>query len=309
MTLVSVIIPTYNNSATIEMAVESVLQQSLCDVEILIIDDGSTDDTARKIKSLQEKNGQKIHYFFQENAGPAAARNKGLNVCQGEFIAFLDADDEWMPEKLAKQVAVLNENTGCGFVYCDNIFVNTDGRPIENYVREIKKVRGDILLDLFKNHLLMTPAVMFRQSCLQKTSLFKEYLRVGEDYDFFLRLAKNFKADYIDEKLWKRFVDPHSLSRQDYVQDAVNDLSTLHCFIKESPDFYQKNRIQIKQRLADYHFSFGYRLLEDGNNFLAFMQLSRSFFMKPSILTMKNIALCMIPFSIRNKLKGRYAKS
>src|SRR5258708_4266873 len=101
---VSVIIPTYNRAALISKTIENVFQQIYQDIEIIVVNDGSTDDTLEKLASF----GEKIRVISQANAGPSAARNRGVEVAEGEIIAFQDSDDSWMPSKLERQVALLN---------------------------------------------------------------------------------------------------------------------------------------------------------------------------------------------------------
>lgn len=300
---VDVIIPAFNNGARIRAAMDSALGQTFRDVRIVVIDDGSTDGTRGIVKQYLGDYPGKVRYVYQENKGPASARNRGLKESQGKYIAFLDADDTWLPEKLAQQVSVLEGNPGAGFVYTNNYFVDEKGLVINDYVRKIKLTRGDVLLDLFLDHFIMTPGVMMRRDCLEETGLFNETLRVGEDYEFFLRLAQKFQAEVIEEPLWNRTVIADSLSRQDYWHDAQNDLQTLKTFVRNHPEFRRKYPRQISRRFSDMHFALGYRLLEDGRNGPAFFQLVGSLNHRLSLPGIKNLALCAVPFGIRTFLK------
>jgi glycosyltransferase involved in cell wall biosynthesis len=302
MTRVSVIIPTYNNASMIGPAIVSALDQTYSDIEIIVVDDGSTDDTRAVVTALGEGKSR-FHYFYQTNAGPAAARNLGLREANGAYIAFLDADDIWLPTKLERQMLILEQNPEIGFVYTDNYFVDEHGAIIKDYIRQIKKVRGDILLDLFNDFFLLTSVVLLRRKCIEAIGLFREDLHVGEDYDFFLKLAKNFRAEFIDEKLCKRMVRRDSLSRLDFKLDALNDQKTLYRFLADNKNFYQQNKLLIQARLAEFHFDFAYRLLEEGHNCDAFFQLLRSLKFQNSFKIYKNLLSCFIPLYLRKQFK------
>ena len=110
--LVSVIIPAYNSADFIDEALKSVFDQTYKDLEIIVVDDGSTDDT----RAVLEKYGDRVNYHYQDNNGPASARNRGIKLARGKYIAFLDADDLWLPTKLEKQVALFKNRENLGFV-------------------------------------------------------------------------------------------------------------------------------------------------------------------------------------------------
>jgi len=303
MPKVSVIIPTFNSAGTIAEAVDSALSQSHLDIEIIVVDDGSSDNT----RIVLEQYRSKIKYLFQKNHGVAAARNCGMRLATGDYIAFLDADDVWLPTKIERQTAVLESDPGTGFVYCDNYFVDIRGEIIADYVRKVEFFRGDMLIDLFCSHFLMTPAVMLRKECLEQIGYFDENLRVGEDYDFFLRLAQKYQGEVVKEKLWKRVVRKDSLSRQNYILDAQTDLRTLNKFLNNNPGFYCAHKHRVNSRLSEYYFSFAYRLLEQGHNSMAALNLLESLRYKFSLRALKNLMSCIIPVGLRRLLKGRYA--
>ena len=302
---ISVIIPVYNCERFVAETLDSVIAQSCQDWEIVMVDDGSTDRSKDIIQGYQEKFPEKIKYYYQDNAGVAAARNTALKYAQGEYVAFLDADDLWCPQKLQKQINVLDTNSGIGFVYTDNEFVDENGQFIENYTRKVKLISGNILLELYCDFFLMIPSVMVRRSCLNVVGSFDENLKVGEDYDFLLRLAKDFKVEVIKEKLWKRRVCEASTSRRNHVGNAETDIQTLLRFKEKNSDFAYVNRIPIKKRLAEYYFTAGYRALEVGHNGLAFKYFIRSVLLVPTIKVFKNLILCGIPHGLRKKIKGK----
>src|SRR5215471_9220074 len=125
--LVSVVIPTYNRADYIGETIESVLQQTYSNIEIIVIDDGSTDNTAQVVERFESR----VRYVRQENAERGASRNHGLRLAQGEFISFLDSDDLWMPSKAAAAVSLLQENPAIGLVCTDAVQIDGQGKEVQ----------------------------------------------------------------------------------------------------------------------------------------------------------------------------------
>jgi glycosyltransferase involved in cell wall biosynthesis len=282
---VSVVIPTYNCAARLLRALQSVAAQTYPTIEIIIVDDGSTDDTSDRVAEWTAKSGANVRYVKQSNAGPAAARNHGMRLAGGEAIAFLDADDEWRSAKIEKQMPLLKG--GVGMVYCANVFVGSNGEALPDYPRRIELHRGDILLPLFREFFLLTSAVVISKAAYREVGEFDEGLAVGEDYEFFLRLTRKFHADYVPEELLVRCVRPDSLSRLDYAKDARNDIATLEKFLREEPDFAQRHRAEVSSRMARYRYEFAYRLLAERRRDEAMRELRASWRARPSLATAK----------------------
>lgn len=198
MPRVSVIIPTYNRSELLVKAVSSVLDQSFGDFELLVIDDCSTDDTRAKIEGI---GNSRVAYFRNpENKGVSGSRNFGIERSRGEFIAFLDDDDEWLPEKLEKQVGILdNSPSNLGLVYTGSLSVDlATGSLIET---TIPRYKGDVLNDLAVLNFIPTSSVLIRRECFTKIGLFDENLSYGEDFDLWIRISTEFLIDYIRDPL------------------------------------------------------------------------------------------------------------
>ena len=276
MPTVSVVIPTYNCADRLAQALASVATQSHAHhrLEIVVVDDGSTDDTTERVGAFAAGCDIQTRYVRQHNAGPAAARNHGLRLARGDAIAFLDADDWWLPAKIERQAALLGGNVG--LVYCGNTFVDAAGQPLEGYVRRIGVHRGDIVLALFCDFFLLTSAVLLSADAVRAAGPFDESLGVGEDYEFFLRLAQKCRADCAEEKLLVRCVRPDSLSRRDYALDARIDLATLTRFLADNPAFASEHRDAVRRRIARYRYDFAYRLLADRRRGEAIVELLRS---------------------------------
>jgi glycosyltransferase involved in cell wall biosynthesis len=291
---VSVVIPTYNCAARLVRALESVAAQTVPQesIELLVIDDGSSDDTAERVAQFAASSHCTTRYVRQDNAGPAAARNHGLRLAQGEAIAFLDADDWWEPDKLAQQLPLLNGDTA--LVYCGNRFVDANGAPLANYEREIALHRGDILLALFCEFFLLTSAVVLSKAAVDAVGPFRADLPVGEDYEFFLRIAAKFHADCAPAPLLVRCVRPDSLSRRDYALDARVDLDTFREFLAAHPDFARANAAAVRQRVARYRYEFAYRLLADGKPRAAIEQLTQSLRTRASVAAVRTLCRALL---------------
>lgn len=196
---VSVIIPTYNSAHFIIEAVESVLNQTFTDFEILVIDDGSTDATK---EVLIEKYGNLVRYFYKENGGVSKARNFGIENAQGKYVAFLDSDDAWIPEKLEKQVSALEknaENKACysSFFLCDENLI-----PVG--VNESNR-KSDALTDLLLiGNVVATPStVIAEKELFQQVGGFDHELSQCADWEMWIRLATKTEFIYIDKPLLK----------------------------------------------------------------------------------------------------------
>jgi glycosyltransferase involved in cell wall biosynthesis len=193
--LVSVIIPAYNAQDFIAGAIQSVLQQTFQDFEIVVVDDGSTDGTVDALAPFRDR----VRYYRQPNAGPSAARNRGIASSTGKYIAFQDADDLWLPDKLAKQVDYLEHHTDCVLVYTDFTW-----NPVTKQSRlqhfEPRQA-GKWFLHLLQQNFIATPTVVIRRETLDNQELFNPWLRGAEDLDLWLRLARVGSFGFIDRVL------------------------------------------------------------------------------------------------------------
>lgn len=190
--LVSVIIPTFNRAKTIERAVDSVLAQTWREIEVIVVDDGSTDQTGEILK----KYGDKIRVIHRQNAGASAARNTGIKAAAGEIISFLDSDDEWLPFKTERQVELLQraESSGVKCCICNATMLFSTGTitSFEAALLHPQHKEGvwtnpaEILADRF---LFFNQVAAVRREALEQSGYFREDLRIMEDYDLALRLA------------------------------------------------------------------------------------------------------------------------
>lgn len=190
--LVSAIIPTYNRGYIVDRAIESVLNQTYENIEVIVVDDGSTDNTQEKLKEY----GDRIRVVYHRNSGPAAARNRGIEASRGEIIAFLDSDDVWLPTKLERQVSLLQRSrTYVPCCLCNGIQRFAGRRETSLFDIAPLKLTCDEGLCLNVADVLATRSVLFcqvvaiRREALESTGYFDESLRFMEDYDLALRLS------------------------------------------------------------------------------------------------------------------------
>ena len=198
--LVSTIIPTYNRSQDVQAAVESALAQTYpADLqEILVIDDGSTDGT----KEALSRFGSRIRYAFKENGGVAAARNVGIELALGSAIAFLDSDDRWVPDKIARQVAVLEARPKIGLVLTGIRDVNPDGTLRNAFSRRSNLPEdGHLLKYVLRNPAMCPSSALVRTAVVRSVGAFDPTLRTAEDLDLHLRIALRHQIAVIDEPL------------------------------------------------------------------------------------------------------------
>ncbi len=194
--MISVVMPVYNQARFIMRAVESVRAQEVPDeVEIIIVNDGSIDETESVLRALAHD--ETIRCITQENAGPSSSRNRAIRESRGEWIAFLDGDDYWLPGKLRAQLSAL-EKESADFAYCGVIVVDEEGRTTATYPATPNDSQ---LSNLMWGNLISTPTVIVRRSLLDQTGLFDEMLMTGEDWDLWLRLATQGRGVCVQETL------------------------------------------------------------------------------------------------------------
>lgn len=268
--LVSVIIPTYNHALYIVKAIESVLKQNYQPIEIVVVNDGSTDNT----KEILSPYLSKIKYIYQSNNGLSAARNTGIKNATGEYIALLDADDKWLPKKLTKQMGLFLKNPKLDLVYSD-IYQSFDGKihPLTYWQRnKIKPCLGgqNCLIQLFKvNFIPGGISAMFKKNMTNKIGLFNENLKAAEDYDYWLRaVSKGVVINYINE--------PLAIYRMHEAQMSTNiermleaNMFVLKKAIQQNMEYFKDKHWIIRYRFFYLFGSSAYYHLKHGNLIMA----------------------------------------
>jgi len=207
---VSVIIPTFNHAEFIASAVESCLAQTLSPWEVIVIDDGSEDGTNEVLSQF----GSRIRYIRQERAGVSAARNRGIEESGGEFIAFLDADDIWAPERLERQIEEFKKDSLIGLVHSGLSSFNSEtGEQLSEITEGLSGWIADDLL-LWKDPSIAAPgSIMTKRSVIMETGGFDPEIKVGEDWDFCYRIARKYKVAFVPLPLLKYRIHNSSAHR------------------------------------------------------------------------------------------------
>jgi len=212
---VSVIVPVYNRAGTIVRSLESVLAQSYKDFELIIVDDGSTDDTGGLVRALAFRDNRIRYMRHDTNFGQSRARNTGIAASRGRYIAYQDSDDEWLPGKLQRQVdEMASLSPAVGMVYCLMFRVTTEGREV---FRAKKFGPGDA--DLYRRGLLYDfrgigiQSCMFRREVFDICGGFDEQMKALEDMELLIRIARTYRFSCIDEPLLLYYRTPNSISQ------------------------------------------------------------------------------------------------
>jgi hypothetical protein len=197
---VSVIIPTYNRAELVHRAIQSVLEQTYADFELIVVDDGSTDGTPAVVNSISDP---RIRYTWQPNQGRSSARNKALSLAQGKYVAFLDSDDRFLRQKLEMQMHAMEESAECGMCYSGVIWEDNGGNVISTQRLSNRALAGWIYPELLflKGTLIMTPTVLIRRGVLDHTGWFDEEMHVCEDLDLWRRVARISRVAVIQDPL------------------------------------------------------------------------------------------------------------
>ncbi len=241
---ISVVIPTYNRYKVLKRALESVLAQSYPAKEIIVIDDGSNDDTSEIVKEFPG-----IKYHFQKNSGVSSARNRGIKASTSEWIAFLDSDDEWHKEKLKEHVDFHTQNT-------DTLISYTNERWIRNSVevqlpKKYRKHGGYIFKECLSHCIIAPSATIIHRTLFDKVGLFDESLEVCEDYDLWLKIAAKNRIGLIDKKLITKYGgDPDQLSMKYWGMDRFR-VKALEKLLSGS-EFSDKHQLIIDTLIDKY---------------------------------------------------------
>ena len=196
---VSVVIPTYNRKHTLTRAIESILSQTIKPLEIIIVDDGSNDGTREWIKEKYPF----IKYLNQNNSGVSASRNRGIFSANGNWIAFLDSDDEWTPEKLERQLSILSSDKEAVFCHTNEIWIRNGTRV--NQMRKHEKYGGYIFEKCLDMCRISPSSSIIKKEVFDHIGYFDESLIVCEDYDLWLRISAHYKILFLDQPLIKKY--------------------------------------------------------------------------------------------------------
>lgn len=340
--LVSVVIPTYNRAKQVCVAIESVLAQTWPAVEMVVVDDGSTDDT-RQLLQARFGNDSRVRYVCKSNGGPASARNEGFRHARGEYVALLDSDDTWFEWKLELQVACMQRDRSLGMTWTDMQMVDPHGVVVDPaYLRHMYRAyrwfpddqlfaastplrdisprhaaavgnarlrTGVIFSQMIMGNLVHTSTVVLTRDRLEKVRGFNESLRYsGEDYDFHLRTAREGPVGLLDlPAIRYQQGMPDRLTARPYeVHIAENLLRTIEPVIARDRGAIHLPDRMIRRKLADAHAWVAYERLERGETALALRHYLRSLRYQPwQPSLVKPLLFAALPFGSGLALRRR----
>jgi len=272
MPKVSVIVPTYNRAQYLSRALQSVFCQTFKDFEIIVIDDGSVDNTQEILGPFKDK----IKYIYQMNSGVSAARNRGIKESLGQYMAFLDSDDEWIAEKLSIQVPILDKDGTIGIVYSKATMVNEKNErcgikpshDIGKDFRELVELGGD----------LPTSTVMTRRECFDKAGLFDESFSILEDFDMWIRIARHYNIYQV--------VEPNLAFYHCHEEQTVKNkikvlVSTVDLDKKILRQFEDIPKVMVQKRLAANEYILSRACYNENKNTNSFNHLIASIYRNP----------------------------
>jgi glycosyltransferase involved in cell wall biosynthesis len=207
---VSVVVATYNYGRFLAQALDSVFGQTVADLEVVVVDDGSSDDTPEVMRPYLAD--PRARYVRIEHAGQGVAKNRSVRLARAPLVAFLDADDLWLPAKLEKQLALFRADPGLGVVFTRRLLIDEAGRELP--YRQPVLHRGWVAEEIFQRNFVCFSSAMARRDVLDEAGLFDESLPLAIDYDLWLRVALRHRFDYVDEPLVKYRTGHASLSRR-----------------------------------------------------------------------------------------------
>ena len=289
MKKVSVIIPAYNKAELTVKTVESVLGQTYNNIEIVVVDDGSTDDTRQSLLPYSHK----IKYIYKENGGACRARNMGIRSATGEYVALLDCDDIYLPKKIEKCVDYLERKLDIGFVYTPACFIDANGARIKRYPRFARRSSGYIARKLLRKNFICNSTVVVRRGCFKKAGYFDESIFTSADWDMWLRLSEYYKAGYIDEPLTLyRSSDSYILNNLERTKKE--------CFVVLEKAFKRNNILRKNVFLSNVYFQQALGYLRIGDVARAKREIILA--LKENTFSLQAWVLLMLVILLRGKL-------
>jgi glycosyltransferase involved in cell wall biosynthesis len=249
----SVVIPTYNRAHLIKRSITSVLCQTYHDFELIIVDDNSTDNTREVVTGI---NDSRIRYIKHEkNMGNAAARNTGIKNSRAEYIAFQDDDDEWMPDKLEKQMICFTDPSSKIDVVYSGFWRTGDNKKTFTPAQDILQKEGNIHTELLKKNFITTPVVVIKKECFSKAGMFDENISRLVDWEMWIRVSKYYNFKYINKALLISEEQPDGI----WTNTKILIQALEYILIKHFNDFKKE-----KKALARHCFSLAFMLMADG---------------------------------------------
>ncbi len=248
---VAVVVPAYNAEKLLARCIDSILAQTVPVAEIIVVDDGSTDRTL----AIASRYASPVRCITRGNHGLAHARNTGIRAASSEWVAFLDADDTWRPEKIERQLLAAQEHPEVALFYTDATVVSPDGTLLGRYLERKRPASGWVFDRLLESVFALPSTWMIRRSTLMEVGLFREELRRVEDYDLLLRLARRHQFQLVPEELTLYERQEDSLSRN-AAEMALAEVSVLGTVMRQGLNSVQQR--SVRRRLAANFFELSY---------------------------------------------------
>lgn len=289
MARISVIIPTYNCAEYVAQTLHGVVRQDWEDLEIIVVDDGSTDGTP----GIAASYGSQVRLIVQDNAGVCAARNRGIEMATGEYICLLDHDDYWLPGKLHQQVRTLEGYPGAGVVYSsfqhwtrrsDGCFPAPETFSAERQVTDIDAAYSGWIYHLFLlDCWMLTSTAMFRREVFDRCGVFDPTLPYSEDWDLWLRISRVYPFVKLKQATTLYRQHPQQGNRLNRTVDYRTELlrSAVAKWGFSSPDGNAVTRREFHKRLASYHAEFGLGHLKGGRRAIGIQSLFKAWLADP----------------------------
>ncbi len=277
---VSINLCCYNSEKYLEETLESIFAQTYKDWELVIVNDGSTDSTERIIQKYIA-DGWPIVYHYQPNAGLGRSRNKAIELSQGKFIAFIDHDDIWMPEKLEKQMSLFSENPDIGLVYSNSFEVSLLSNLQTDFFCWHPPHRGYVLEKLVLDNFISMPTVVLRADVLAKVGDFRVDLMHSEDFDMWLRIAESYPFGYVDEALATYRVHEESVTRRNPALCYLEDLIVLKDCIERNPELRFAMGKQIAKKRSDLYIDLAVVRFRDNMKYESTLMLLKGLSLYP----------------------------
>jgi glycosyltransferase involved in cell wall biosynthesis len=250
---VAVIIPSYNSAALLPRALESVLAQTILPREIIVVDDGSSDNT----EEVARRYAEHVTCIRQPNAGCGAARNRGIRMATSKWVALLDADDQWLPEKLERQLACAAAAPAAAFIYCDAFVVDPEGTHLGKFCSGKNPAQGWVFDRLLESVFFRPSTSMIRRDAFLEVGAYDESVRFTEDYEFCLRLARKYEFRGVPDALVLYERQPTSMSKN-LVAMARCEARYLHTLLYT--ELTHPQRAKVRRRLGRNLFNLAYEV-------------------------------------------------
>lgn len=299
---VSVVMANYNYGRYLRSAIDSVLRQTMGDLELIVVDDGSTDNSSEIIKSYDDP---RLKYAFVRHLGQPGAKNTGIDQARAPLIAFLDADDVWRRRKLEKQLALFDRDPKLGVVYSRRLLISSTGRPIEYQQPALH--RGHVLPQMVRDNFVCFSSAVVRRMVLDHLGRFDTSIDLAIDYDLWLRVADHYRFDYVDEPL-VRYRTGHGNLSQRVGERLKTALLLLRRFERRGgPDRIPQRQWRKAQADTACHMGVATRV---HNSWEGLRWYGRSLAHDwRHIAAWRGLASCLIPQPVRQRLRRMLGKA